>query len=75
MHSSSVLPYNWQYDEITGNKTRAWIFSALDTTCTTDDMANALSSGKISQQYHDALAANKYGGDTPPKTEYWLELT
>lgn len=74
MHQNKILPYSWQADQ-DGNKTHAWVFSALDTECTQMDLDKNLESGKISQAYHDALQLNKYGGDTPPQNEYWLQLT
>lgn len=74
MEHQYVLPYRWQQDETTGDKTDAWVFTALDTSCTDMDIAKALADGYISQAYHDALMLNKYGGDTPPQPEHWLSL-
>lgn len=68
-----LLRYAWQTDG-DGNKLKAWIFTELDTACAQMDMQKALDDGTISQAYYNALTANKYGGDTPPQTEYWLDL-
>lgn len=70
----NILPFAWQYDDVTGAKTHIWVFSALDTTCTTQAVQDAFDDGQISQQYKDAILANTYGGDTPPQPEDWVAI-
>jgi hypothetical protein len=69
----TVYNYNHKYNN-EGQKTEAFIFSALGNACASTDFNNAQDQGQIDQQTHDALLANVYGGDIAPKSGYWLKL-
>lgn len=69
MAKKTIYPY------YVNDYNEAWVFSALNVMRTTMDFAEALSKGVITQEYHDALVLNIYGGDIKEKTTYWLKLT
>lgn len=54
---------------------RAYIFSALDVAETQHDFEEAQQEGIINDQYKQALEGNLYGGTTPEKEAFWLQLT